>query len=107
VIGRGKLIADTSISKLVAGSSSGVFVRVTNPSALETALKKNGFKYEKEDNGLSVASAKTDDIGKLAHSAKIAVLELTPKTASLEQAFLELTEGAEEYQGQPEEGAKS
>jgi len=107
VIGRGKLIADTSISKLIAGSSSGVFVRASSLSTLETALKNAGFKFEKEDNGLSVMSAKTDDIGKLAHSAKIAVLELTPKTASLEQAFLELTEGTEEYQGQPEEAKKS
>jgi ABC-2 type transport system ATP-binding protein len=107
VIGKGKLIADTSIDKLIAGSSSSVFVRVSSLSALETALNKAGLPYEKERRGLVVKSAKTDSIGKLAHDSGLTVLELTEHTASLEQAFLELTEGAAEYEGQPAmKGAK-
>jgi ABC-2 type transport system ATP-binding protein len=45
-----------------------------------------------------VSGATTDDIGKLAYSSKIPVLELASHSASLEQAFLELTEGAAEYE---------
>jgi ABC-2 type transport system ATP-binding protein len=41
---------------------------------------------------------KTDDIGKIAFENKIAVLELAKHNASLEEVFLELTEGAQEYQ---------
>jgi ABC-2 type transport system ATP-binding protein len=106
VIGKGKLIADTSISKLLASSKSSVFVRTSNLPTLERSLKSAKIEYRKEDKGLLVSSAKTDDIGKLAHSAKVTVLELTARTASLEQVFLELTEGSEEYQGKAQRGKK-
>ena len=102
VIGKGKLIADTSIDKLLAGSSSSVFVRVSKVSVLESALKDAGLSYEKEGKGLLVKSANTDTIGKLAHSADTTVLELSGHGASLEQAFLELTEGTEEFQARTE-----
>jgi ABC-2 type transport system ATP-binding protein len=97
VIGKGKLITDTSIDKLLAGSSSAVFVRVSSLSPIETALKKAGFAYDKQGKGLLIKAAKTDDIGKLAQSANLVVLELAEHGASLEQAFLELTEGTAEY----------
>ncbi len=98
VIGKGKLIADTSIGKLIAGSSSSVFVRASDTKALQAALDKAGLKYEAEGRGLTITSAKTDEVGKLAHDAKTTVLELTQHAASLEQAFLELTEGTAEYE---------
>lgn len=98
VIGKGKLIADTSMDRLIAGAGSSVFVRVSNTAKLETELKKARIDYQKDDSGLTVKSAKTDDIGKLAHSAKLTVLELSAHAASLEQAFLELTEGSAEFE---------
>ncbi len=110
VIGKGKLIADTSIKSLIAGSNSSVFVRASNLSALEKALASAGLKFEKVDSGLAVGSTKTDDVGKLANQAGVTVLELTAHTASLEQAFLELTEGTEEFQaggGVTKKGGKS
>jgi len=106
VIGKGKLITDTSIDKLLAGSSSSVFVRVNDLADLQKVLDKAGLKYEKTGGGLTVSSAKTDEVGKLAQSAKLTVLELTQHTASLEQAFLELTEGTEEFQAKLETKAK-
>jgi ABC-2 type transport system ATP-binding protein len=105
VIGKGKLIADTSIDKLIAGSSSSVFVRATNLTALEKALTGVGLKFQKENDGLTVSSTKTDAVGKLAHEAKVTVLELTAHTASLEQAFLELTEGTAEFEAHSQEKA--
>lgn len=98
VIGRGKLIADTTMDKLIAGAGSAVFVRASNISAMEGALSKAGLTYEKSGKGLMVSAAKTDEIGMLAHESKITVLELSSHAASLEQAFLELTEGAAEYE---------
>ena len=106
VIGKGKLIADTSISKLTAGSSSIVFVRTTNLPVLEKALRAAKIKYEKEGSGLNVMSTKTDVVGKLANAAKVIVLELTAQTASLEQAFLELTEGTAEYEAHADTAGK-
>ncbi len=106
VIGKGKLIADTSVDKLIAGSSSSVFVRVNNFDALEKLLTKAGLKYQKQRLGLTIDKVKTDQVGKLAHEAKLTVLELTAHTASLEQAFLELTEGTAEFEAHTKGGKK-
>lgn len=101
VIGKGKLIADTSISKLVAGSAhSGVFVRTSKLGALETAIKGQKLEYQKLEGGLKISGVTTDSVGKLAFTNSIPVLELTSHKASLEEAFLELTEGSEEYRTQ-------
>jgi ABC-2 type transport system ATP-binding protein len=73
---------------------------------LQKALNEAGFKHEKEGKGLAVQGAKTDQVGKLAHEAKVTVLELTQHSASLERAFLELTEGAAEYEANTPEVKK-
>jgi len=98
VIGKGKLIADTSIRELVSGSKqNGVFVRTSAMSKLEHALHRAGVAYERVDGGLKITAKTTDEVGQLAYSANIPVLELASRRASLEEVFLELTEGAEEY----------
>jgi ABC-2 type transport system ATP-binding protein len=98
VIGRGKLIADTSIKQLIADSSqSGVFVRTTKLGALEATLKQQAVSFEKFDNGLKIDDKTTDDVGRLAFKAGLPILELTSRSASLEEAFLELTANSEEY----------
>jgi ABC-2 type transport system ATP-binding protein len=98
VIGRGKLIADTSMDELIAGSShSGVYVRSTSVAKLSAALKKAGAEYEDFQEGVKVMGMTTDHIGKLLFDAKLPVLELSNQSASLEEAFLEITAGSEEY----------
>ncbi len=98
VIGKGKLIASTSMEQLVSGSSqNGVFVRTPNAKKLQTALKAKLVSFETNDTGLTIHGAKTDDIGKIAFDAGIMLHELSPHAASLEEAFLELTAGSEEY----------
>ncbi len=99
VIGKGKLIASASIRQLLAGSSaSTVYVRASSLSALEKMLKMAGLGFDRKDNGFTVTGVSTDEIGNLAHSVGLTVLELSRHTASLEDAFLELTEDAQEYQ---------
>jgi ABC-2 type transport system ATP-binding protein len=99
VIGKGKLIANTSMQSIIDGSThSSVFVRSTNKKALEAALSKANLTFTSQDNGLAVQGAKTDEVGNLVFDAGIPVLELANKSASLEEAFLELTSGSEEYQ---------
>jgi len=98
VIGRGKLIADTSISKLIANNShSGVFVRSSSLPKLSTALKQAKFTFEPHANGAKVTGSSTDEIGKTLFTAGLPVLELSVQTASLEEAFLEITAGSEEF----------
>lgn len=107
VIGKGKLIAETSIAALVAGNGhGGIFVRVTKPSEFQKILAKANYSAVKQKNGLLVTGASTDQVGKLAFNNNIGVLELTQQTASLEEAFLELTADASEYHTQGTSGAK-
>jgi ABC-2 type transport system ATP-binding protein len=106
VIGKGKLIIDTSMAELLSGSkASTVFVRANKLPDLEKALTKANINHVKKDDGISVTGTKTDDVGKIAFENKITVLELAKHSASLEEVFLELTEGSEEYKGHSK-GAK-
>jgi ABC-2 type transport system ATP-binding protein len=98
VIGKGKLIAATSMAQLVTGSAhSGVFVRSPSMPELKKALTAQSLSFEQVSGGVKVVGAKSDRIGELAFAAGVPLHELTNQTASLEEAFLELTEGAEEY----------
>jgi len=104
VIGKGKLIANTSMKELIAGSkNAGVFVRTSNLTKLEKLLKDKLLVSKRIDGGLQITGARTDDIGQLAFAAKLPILELANRGASLEEAFLELTAGAEEYATHTEE----
>jgi ABC-2 type transport system ATP-binding protein len=99
VIGKGKLIASTSIKQLVSHNvNSSIFVRVSKLAELEKILKSHDLAYEKADGGLKLSGVKTDAVGKLAFEAGLPVLELANHTASLEEAFLELTADSEEFQ---------
>jgi ABC-2 type transport system ATP-binding protein len=101
VIGRGKLLADTSIKEFIDSNVGNyVFIRVDNLDKLIKLLDEKRITYKKKSGGLELTQTKTDAIGKLAFEAKVTVLELTKKSASLEEAFLEVTAGSEEYQGQ-------
>jgi len=103
VIGKGKLIANTSMSELTSGSKhTGVFVRTGNLAALEKLLKQAKYEYSPLEGGFKVSGVKTDDVGKLAFKAGVPVLELANRSASLEDVFLELTEGAQEYSAHTE-----
>lgn len=98
VIGKGKLITSTSMADLTAGSThNGVFVRTPHSGKLEKELKAKLMAYTKTSEGLNITGVKTDDIGKLAFEAGVQLNELSTKSASLEEAFLELTAGSEEY----------
>jgi ABC-2 type transport system ATP-binding protein len=108
VIGRGKLIASTSIKKLLAGNTkSSVFVRSSNITKLQSILKEKSFSVTSTEGGLEITGAKTDEIGKLAHAAGLSILELANRNASLEDVFLELTEGKEEFQAHATKDVKS
>jgi ABC-2 type transport system ATP-binding protein len=110
VIGKGKLIISTSMKQLIAGNShSNVYVRSSELTKLETLFKEKSFSFEKADGGLEVADSSTDNVGKLAFNAGIPVLELSNRSASLEDVFLELTEGVEEFRAHvnKQKGSKS
>ncbi|MBL7252736.1 ABC transporter ATP-binding protein [Paractinoplanes lichenicola] len=101
VIGRGRLIADTTISELTRTSGAGtVLVRAGDPGGLTRRLTEAGATvHEGLESSLIVAGISAGDIGKLAAFHGIVLSELTPQRASLEDAFMALTRDSVEFQG--------
>lgn len=101
VIGRGRLIADTSVDDFIAGSSRNlVRVRTTDPHALAVVLKGPDVSVVTAHSGaLEVSGLSTDQIGLAAGRAGITLLELSAQQTSLEEAFMDLTKDAVEYHG--------
>jgi ABC-2 type transport system ATP-binding protein len=100
VIGRGRLIADTSVAEFVRRASSDANVRVGTPRAeeLREALSLRGAQVERVGEGLlEVGGLTGQQIGEIALDSQIVVSELTPQSASLEEAFMSLTGDAVEY----------
>lgn len=101
VIGKGKLLANTSMEEILAGNGhASVSVRCNKQSVLVSALDKEKIAYKATDTGLVVLGTKSDVIGKLAYRHGVTVLELAPHNASLEEIFLELTAESQEYKTQ-------
>ena len=102
VIGRGRLLADTSIADFVAQSShTSVIVRSPDAERLATVLQGRGGSVTRDHDGtLSVSGLRQDEVGNIAFAERVLVHELTTRTATLEQAFLEATAGSEEFESQ-------
>jgi ABC-2 type transport system ATP-binding protein len=121
VIGRGKLIADSSTQEFIRRSSErSVLVRTPQADRLSELITAEGGKVEPETAangngtagngaagngeavtgeapGLIVTGLEAPRIGELAASASVVLYELTPRLASLEEAFMELTADSVEY----------
>ncbi len=100
IVGRGKLIADTTVEEVVAQASAHAAVRVRTPEA--TALRevlagREVTVAEAEDGVLEVQGRSSEQIGALALEHRLVLHELTPMRASLEDAYLRLTGDAVEY----------
>ncbi|HET6917099.1 MAG TPA: ABC transporter ATP-binding protein [Acidimicrobiales bacterium] len=98
VIGKGKLIRDESITQFVESSSRhSVRVRSPQQDRLEEVLKRAGASFSTDDGALDVHGLEAASIGELAASNGLVLHELTPKRASLEEAFMELTRDSVEF----------
>ncbi|MEV4160309.1 ABC transporter ATP-binding protein [Nonomuraea dietziae] len=94
VIGRGRLIADTSVEEFIGRSSQG-YVRIRSPRLAEVAeLIKEG---EPDGDHLRVTSMSTLEIGTITARAGIPLEELTFVQPSLEAAYMELTKNSLEF----------
>jgi ABC-2 type transport system ATP-binding protein len=100
VVGRGRLIADTTVADIVAQASEDRAVRVRTPdaTALRELLAADGVTIASSERGvLEVHGLGSARIGELAAQAGVVLHELTPQTASLEDAFMRLTGDSVEY----------
>jgi ABC-2 type transport system ATP-binding protein len=99
VVGRGRLIAEGTVADVVQGASTGsVRVDAAEPDRLRSLLTRDGASVaDAADGTLTVIVPTARDIGIVAGAASITLYELSPQTASLEEAFMELTRDAAQY----------
>ena len=118
VIGRGRLIADSTMQEFIQRSSErSVLVRTPDPAKLAELITAAGGVIQPEAAGdgtagegpasggpasdgaasMIVTGIPAPRIGELAASASVVLHELTPRLASLEEAFMELTADSVEY----------
>jgi ABC-2 type transport system ATP-binding protein len=99
IIGRGRLLADTTVAELIARVEVGsVLVRTPEATALRDALVAGRAAVTSAEPGLlQVSGASAAEIGDLARRHGIALHELTPRRASLEEAYMDLTREAVEF----------
>jgi ABC-2 type transport system ATP-binding protein len=102
VVGRGRLVADISVTDLVARSAASVRVRSPRAADLRALLVGDDVTVTTgADGALDVTGLTPEQIGDRAAAAALTVHELTPRRASLEEAYMELTADAVEYHGSP------
>jgi ABC-2 type transport system ATP-binding protein len=99
VVGKGRLIAEGTVDEVVQSSSIGyVRVETAEPQTLQRLLGEAGASVDAEPDGtLIVTGIRARDVGIVAGNAGITLYELSPRHASLEEAFMELTRDASEY----------
>ena len=107
VIGRGRLIADLSVEDFLRRASKDT-VRVRSPQAAELGrllAAPNVAVSALDDASLEVTGLTAELVGETAAAHGIVLHELTPVSASLEEAFMDVTRDDVEYGARPEAAA--
>jgi ABC-2 type transport system ATP-binding protein len=99
VIGRGRLIADTTVEEFVARAGGGaVTVRTPQATQLRELLLGPDITVTSEQSSvLHVQGLTAEQIGTAAWQAHLPIFELTPEHASLEDAFMQLTDDSVDF----------
>jgi len=102
IVGRGRLLADTTVQELVR-AAGGDTVRLTtqDPARLRDVLAGPGVDITGQvgSEELQVTGLTAREIGLKAAEHGIPLFELSARTVSLEEAFMDLTRDAVEYHG--------
>jgi len=100
VIGKGRLIATGPVEEFVSSATSNaVVVRTPDLSELADLVVGQGAQADRTEPGLLVITGMAAQaVGDLAFEHGIRLHELSNRVATLEEAFLERTVGAEEFQ---------
>ncbi len=99
VIGRGKLIAETSVEDFIGHAATGdVQVRTPETGRLAEVLAGPAVTVTGDGTDvLRVSGLTAEQIGTAAWQAHLPVFELMPAQASLEEAFMQVTQDSLEY----------
>jgi len=101
VIGKGELIFQGAVDDFVEGAAkTWVTVRSPQIDRLRAALEDRGTVVAAiDDDGLDVRDLDAAAVGEIAAELGLTLHELSPQQASLEDVFLEVTAGAQEFKG--------
>jgi len=102
VIGRGEIIASGAVQDVI-DSATGSVVKVRTPQAAEFAplIQAAGAVVDPTDSGvLELRGVSAELVGETAARHRIVLHELTPQRASLEEAYMSLTQDAVEYRSE-------
>jgi ABC-2 type transport system ATP-binding protein len=107
VIGRGRLVADTSVRDLLAAASGDrVMLRTTAPSQAVTVLEHAGATVAATGRDtLTVAGLAAEKIVRLLGERSVPFSEVSAHRATLEEAYMELTRDAVEFRAATTEEA--
>jgi ABC-2 type transport system ATP-binding protein len=102
VVGRGKVIADTSVADLIAAASGNrITLRTTAPADAMTVLTGAGAEVTATGSGvLTVSSLSSERVVATLTSHAIPFSEVTAHRATLEQAYMELTSQSVEFRAE-------
>ena len=102
VVGRGKVIADTSVTDLIAAASGNrIVLRTTAPADAMTVLTGAGAEVTATGSGvLNVSNLSSERVVATLTSHAIPFSEVTAHRATLEQAYMELTSQSVEYRAE-------
>jgi ABC-2 type transport system ATP-binding protein len=105
VVGRGRVIADTSVSELIAATSGDqVMLRTTAWPEATTVLEEAGATVTPASPGtLTVSGLAAEQIVSLLGRGAVPFSEVSAHRATLEEAYLELTRDHVEYRAQAAE----
>ncbi len=108
VIGRGQVIADTSVADLLAAASGDrTLLRTTAPDRAAAVLERAGASVTASGAGvLTVTGLATGQIAALLGQQAVPFSELSAHRATLEEAYMGLTRDAVEYRAEPAGGAR-
>jgi ABC-2 type transport system ATP-binding protein len=98
VIGRGRLIAATTMTDFLTRSGvDSVRVRTPHVDRMHELLTAAGVSVHRDGDLLLVRGASTEQVGDLAAQHGITLHELVAQQASLEEAYMNLTEDVVDY----------
>ncbi len=107
VVGRGRLIADTTVEDFIArAGTDSVILRSPEAAALRDAVLRAGVTVTSSEPGvLRVSGLTAAEIGDIAWRGHLPIHELTQERASLEDAFMQMTADSVEYRSGTEVAA--